>query len=266
MTFANPHYLEPALSNLYCWRVNKQGAWDKKLFVSEGDALADAQEYCKKNLSIGKHTIHLGVTETNAVDCSGTIRRHVDHTSHGCDYHDLFIAMSLPKSKWLDTTRAIGAAIGAELTKAALWCERTQIIKVRHVNFVVTAADAGIIPDGLESLLDQIRSEYKLSAADWVKLGRLQQLLRSETELVLKQHKLPFSVRSLRIWEGNDRTKDRLHIVCDAQYDLSRFGRKLNAPLCIKSPKYDGDAGATALPCLACVDRLLRILKDSNVL
>lgn len=264
MNVANPHYLEPALSYLYCWRVNKQAAWDKKLFVTDGDALADAQTYCKENLGLGKHTIHLGVTETNPVDCSSTIRRHLDHASLTRDYHDLFISMGLPKSKWVDTAKAIGAAIEVELTKASDLCEKTQIVKVRHVYFFMTPADAGIVSDSLESIISQLRSEYSLMTPDWLKVGRLQQLLLTETERMLRDQSLPFSIRSLRIWEGHNRTKDRLHVVCDSSYDVGRFRREPKAPLCQKVAKYDGDAAGTTLPCLACLDRLLLILKDRN--
>lgn len=264
MSIANPHHLEPVAEGLYCWRVDQQNGWNSKLYTSEDNALLDAQEYCKSNLSIGKHTIYLGVTRTESVDCSGLIQRYVETASQAWQYDSLFRAMRLPKSKWTETAKVIGSAIAPELASAAKACKNTQIVKVRHVFFSVTPAAVGIEACNVEQFIADLRAEYKLMSPDWTKVARLQQLLCRHADEVIERYSLPFSIEGMRIWQGVDRTKDRLHIVCEAPYELGRFERSEGDALCQKSPKQDGEADETDLPCLACFDRLVKIEKSSN--
>lgn len=264
MSIANPHQLEPVAEGLYCWRVNQQNGWNAKLYPCEDSALLAAQEYCKSNLGIGKHTIYLGVTRNDPVDCSALIQRYIETASQAWEYDSLFRAMCLPKSKWAETAKAIGRAVAPELINATKACVGTHILKVRHVFFSVTPAVVGIESCTVELLVADIRTEYKLMSPDWLKVSRLQQLLCNHADEVIERCSLPLSIESMRIWQGFDRTKDRLHIVCEAPYELGRFERSEGDTLCQKSPKKDGDAQETDLPCLVCMDRLVKIEKSLN--
>ncbi len=172
--------------------------------------------------------------------------------------------MRLPKSKWAETAKAIVRAVATELIHATKACVGTHILKVRHVFFSVTPAVVGIESCTVELLVADIRTEYKLMSPDWLKVSRLQQLLCNHADEVIERCSLPLSIESMRIWQGFDRTKDRLHIVCEAPYELGRFERSEGDTLCQKSPKKDGEAQETDLPCLVCMDRLVKIEKSLN--
>lgn len=261
MSIANPHQLEPVPEGLFCWRINQQRSWNANLYTSEVAAILGAQDYCKTNLGIGRHTIYLGMTRTTSVDPSGPIQRHLNTISLTREYDDLFRAMCLPKSKWAQTAKAIASAISPELNKAAKLCSSTHILKVRHVFFSVTPILAGIQSCSLDQLVLELRTVYKMASPDWLKVSRLQQLVCDTAKEFIQHNSLPFAITSMRIWQGIDRTKDRLHIVCVSPYESGRFGRLPGEPLCQKSPKQDDKPLKTDLPCLACFDKLVSIEK-----
>lgn len=103
---------------------------------------------------------------------------------------------------------------------------------------------------------------------DWVKVGSIQSLLVKKADELSDELDLPFVVESMRIWQGYERTKDRLHIVCEAPFSEGRFHRQENEPLCTRSPELDESDYNEPVPCLACLGRLIKIeakLKGYNV-
>ena len=254
----NPHQLEPAKEGLFCWRIKHQASWNNQLYQSENDALCAAQTYCDSNLSIGKHTIFIGVTINTPVDSKGVVDRYINTASQAWHYDELFRAMRLPKSMWAKTAKSLGSVIGQELANATQSCLSTKIEKVRHQYYAVTPAAAGILANTVETLLKELRAQYDAFSTDWLKVARLQQLLRQHADIMIDRLSLPFTIESMRIWQGIDRTKDRLHIVCDAPYEQGRFERIEGDTLCQKSPTIDGEADDVDLPCLACLDRLVK--------
>ena len=258
----NPHYTEPVQNGRFCWRVNKQDYWNSEVYETENAALNKAKAYCKERLGVGKHTIYIGVTETFSQDNEVLIERYLSHFKLFCEYEDLFKAMAIPKSKWDSINNALACAVEAELKKASESNLRTNINKVRHVFYNVNPIDLDIDSEAIGDLLKQIRSEYKFFNKDWAKIESLQKLLIDKAHELIETNKLPFSTTQIAIWEGFDRTKNRVHIVCDSPFIQARFERAQGDTLCKKNPKSIDELESTKTPCLSCIERLIKIVEQ----
>ena len=259
MGITNPHYSEPVESGQFCWRVDGFDYWSKTLYTDESKAIESAKAFCKEKLGVGKYTIHLGITDTQPVDCRNLVERYRQHLSYGWEHKELFGAMGLPKSLWKQTSSQIALAVESELVKAAQNSRRTTINKVKHTFFTVKPDDMGIAAKSLSDLVSELRNEYSRYSTDWVKVSSLQTLLEKASVELFEQHELPFSIQRMRIWQGYERTKDRLHVVCEEPFNDGRFHRVSNETLCTKQPVIDTSDYNEPVPCLACLDRLAKI-------
>ena len=260
----NPHKDLPVASNLYTWRIGKAKDWAKAIYQTDEKALEAAKEHCINNIGVGKHTIHVGITKTEPVDCKPIIQRYKQHLEYGWDNPQLFRAMAIPKEHWKRLTNEIAELVTGKLVEASALSSNTQISKVKHHYFTVTPSDIGIEQTGIESLLNQIKTEYRTSTTDWHKVDGLQTLLIQQAQQLIEQHQHPFVIKSLMVWQGYERTKSRLHIACNGSIKAGRFSRDANDTLCKKSPSLVDEADNTKLPCIACLERLLKLSSEDE--
>lgn len=254
----------PLASNLYSWRIGNATDWANAVYETNEKALEAAKEHCKNKIGVGKHTIHIGVSKTEPVNCEPIIQRYKQHLECGWDNHQLFGAMSIPKEHWKRLTNEIAELVTNKLVEASALSSKTQISKVKHCYFTVSPSDIGIEQTGIESLLNQIKAEYRTSSTDWHKIDGLQTLLIQQAQKLIEQHQHPFLIKSLMVWQGYERTKSRLHIVCNSSITTGRFSRDINDTLCKKSPSLVDEADNTKLPCIACIERLLKLSSEDK--
>jgi hypothetical protein len=260
----NPHKDSPVASNLYCWRIGNTRSWAKAVYETDTKALEAAKEHCKNRLGVGKYTIHIGVTKTEPVNCEPIIKRYKQHLEYGWDNPELFRAMAIPKEHWKRLTNEIAELVTNKLVEASALSSNTQISKVKHHYFTVSPSDIGIEQTGIESLLNQIKTEYRTSKTDWHKVDGLQTLLIQQAQQLIEKHQHPFFIKALMVWQGYERTKSRLHIVCNSSIKVGRFSRDVNDTLCKKSPSLVEEAENTQLPCIACLERLLKLSSEGK--
>ena len=264
MSILNPHSREPVKSGLYCWRLNKASCWESVLYQSEEEAYASATEHCVNRLGVGKHTIHIGITDTVQIQCSELIERYRKHLSLGWEHQDLFYAMGLPQSTHAKTSSLIADSVVSVLNDAAKNSRKTSIKKLKHKYFTVKPSDLGISENTLSELVSALRRQYSSLSTNWVKVQSIQSLISIKAKELINEYELPFVIEKMRIWQGYDRTKDRLHLVCKEPFSDGRFHRLEKEPLCTKAPKIDDSDYSEPVPCLACLDRLLKIESNLN--
>lgn len=249
----------PVARNLYSWRIGDATGWVKAVYESDEKALEAAKEHCKDKIGVGKHTIHIGVSKTEPVNCKPIIQRYKQHLEYGWDIRKLFGAMSIPKEHWKRLTNEIAELVTNKLVEASALSSNTQISKVKHCYFTVSPSDIGIEKADIENLLYQIKTEHQNPTTDWQKVDGLQTLLIQQAQQLIEKYQHPFFIKSLMVWQGYERTKSRLHIVCNNSIKAGRFSRGINDTLCKKSPSLVDEADNTKLPCTACLERLLKL-------
>lgn len=260
MDIFNPHNQEPVESGQFCWRVNQSRSWDSGLYKTESEAIEAAKAHCLKQVGVGRHTIHIGVTKTEPVNNQVLIKRYQQHLAWSGEIRDVLSAMGLPLSLQKATQSEIASGIGETLSRATLSCKRTEIVKQGHRFFCVDMEDVGIKALSIAELLAELRSYYSASKPEWNMVKHVQKALIMQTEAIIKKKNLPFKIQPLCLWQGFDRTKTRLHIVCSDRFSDKRFHREKDAPLCIKTPKIETPDDSCPAPCLTCFERLSKII------
>lgn len=261
MDIFNPHNEEPVESGQFCWRVNQSQGWGNGLYKTESEAIEAAKVHCLQQVGVGRHTIHIGVTKTEPVNNQALIERYRQHLAWSGEIRDVLSAMGLPRSMREVTQNEIASAIGEVLSRAALSCKRTEIVKQGHRFFRVGMDDVGIKASSIPELIAELRSHYSANKPEWNMVKHVQTALIMQAEAVIKKRKLPFKIQPLCLWQGFDRTKTRLHLVCTDRFSNKRFHREKDAPLCMKSPKIETLDDSCPAPCLTCFERLGKLIR-----
>ena len=256
----NPHCNEPVESGKFCWRINDGRAWKKETHDTENEALNTAKTYCIDNIGVGEYTIHIGITKTEPVETQQLIDRYITHIEMFGDIGPLFSAMGLPSSMHAKAKKDVARATQHVLQNLTHLCKRTTILSYATHLFSVKNKDVGIVSTSLPYLLMELRAQYGHANPDWTTVRNLQILLVRKSRELISDHSLPFELKAMCLWQGYERTKNKLHIVCTESYGQKRFHRIKGSPLCVKTPKIENNQDEHPTPCLTCVERLIKLI------